>query len=443
MPAATAHRLCPECRTRTADSRCAIHGIATLATESTGTDIQPGVTIGDRYHVTRELGRGGHGIVWLAEHAYGLGQIALKVLNPADLRDEHLIRFHREAKVTAALQHPNIVRVLDFGQSEGGSLYLALEWLQGRTLEAELRAREQAATPMTETEALDLADDLLAGLGAAHAAGLVHRDLKPSNVILCSGPDGQVAKILDFGVAHIAGSDLTASQRAVGTPAYMSPEQCQDELLDGRSDLYALAVILFRCVAGHPPFRSGNDLALMWSHVHQPAPDVASAARTALSPAFADTIASALAKAVADRPHSAAAMRSALHGEQATPRLAELQPCEPPAQLALKRSRWPIALGIVVVASLALTVWQQWPRDRPAALPVPVLAQTRPPPVAATVTRAVAPLPAVVAKSAPIAQPVELAPVSVPPDPPPQRRKKPVRVPEIAHPPRYEIDDLP
>lgn len=316
MAPPTPARLCPQCRDRTEQRLCPRDGSATLAlgTPTDDQSFRPGMVVAERYRLVRELGHGGHGIVFEAEHLFGLGRVALKLLRGGEGLEVDLLRFHREARITAALVHPNTVRVLDFGQTDGGSSFLVLELLHGHTLETELRERQRQGRRFSEAEALALAEDVLAGLQAAHAHGLVHRDLKPSNLLICQGPAGQVVKILDFGIAQVAGSDLTRSRHTLGTPAYMSPEQAQDGELDGRSDLYALGVILFRCVTGRLPFKASTDLAVMWAHVHKPVPDVASAAP--VSPAFAEALASVLAKQPEDRPADADAMRRRLRGEE-------------------------------------------------------------------------------------------------------------------------------
>jgi hypothetical protein len=438
---ADSSRLCPDCRLRMAEAVCLVHGLATLRMD--GGDAPHGLVRGEvvagRYRIVQQIGAGGYGVVYLAEHLYGLGQVAIKTLRMGDARDEQVLRFHREARITAALRHPNTVRVLDFGQTESGLLYLAMEHLEGRTLESDLRDREVEGRPMVEAEALALAEDVLAGLQAAHDAGLVHRDLKPCNLFLCTSGDRTVVRILDFGIAHVSGSELTASRRAVGTPAYMSPEQCQDQAIDGRADLYALGIILFRCVSGRLPFRAESDMALLWAHVHQPAPDVLSAARAPISPTFAAVLARALAKDPNQRPASASAMHRQLQGEA----IEDAPALEPPPRRAA-RLRY---LGGSVAIACVLAAWLGAP-----ASSTPATAESSPRPVPravaapAPVAPLAAPAPASVA-AAPLAAP---APEAVIPAPRPEHagpvsaaRRIVHRGPRAVPPPRYRLEDLP
>ena len=317
--AAHPNRLCPECRQRTDAAVCPVHGIATLARPAPDAtlDIQPGDSLGGRYVLGARIGRGGFGTVHECRHTYGIGEFAVKFLAVEGIEDEDLGRFYREAKVTAALQHPNIVRVVDFGQTPAGIPFLVMERLTGETLAMRLHRLQEAGTLPSAAEVMQWATDLLLGLGIAHDAGLVHRDVKPANVFLCSGGGRTVAKLVDFGIAQGGNSAQSTTRRGRGTPAYMSPEQCTNQALDARSDLYAVGLVLFRCVAGVHAFEAAGDLAVMWQHVHQPAPDLATAARVPVSQAFAATVGRALAKLPGDRPADARAMLRGLLGEAA------------------------------------------------------------------------------------------------------------------------------
>ncbi len=310
-------RFCPSCGERMEQATCPHDGATTVERvrlDGEGAAVHAGDLIGGRYLVTGTLGRGGFGAVYAAEHTGTRQKIALKMLHAnAEGGDaEDIRRFYREAQITANLSHPNTVRVFDVGKTETGALYIAMERVHGPTLEHLLRARNAAEQWMNEAEALDIAMAVLSSLSEAHGQGLVHRDLKPGNIALTQIDGERVVKVLDFGIARQAGSSLTDAGRALGTPAYMSPEQCQAQPLDGRSDLYSLGVILFRCVAGKLPFADANPMAGMFCHASLPPPDLSSAARTPVTEAFVACVMRALAKDPSLRYESARAMRAAL-----------------------------------------------------------------------------------------------------------------------------------
>ena len=342
-------RLCPACGIRTVESACPVDGTATVQTYSynAGAVVKVGDVIADRYRVTAEIGRGGYGAVYSAEHTVTCSQVALKVMK-CDFGgpDEQTIRrFFREARVTAALSHPNTVRVFDVGQTQGGAFYLAMERLDGPSLESVLQERLDGGRTLTEVEAIDIAMPVLRALQEAHGHQLVHRDLKPANIVLADFGDGEpLVKILDFGIALTAQSSLTTSGMALGTPAYMSPEQCEAIGVDGRSDLYSLAIILFRCVSGDVPFNDRNPVAIMQAHLSSPLPPLRRLARTPLSDGFVACIERALEKERDDRYPNAAEMRRALEAVrtahwQATPFEMPAVPREHLARNSTKRSR--------------------------------------------------------------------------------------------------------
>jgi len=311
-------RYCPACGRRTNEPYCDTDGTQTLlrrAVDAEGMVVATGDLIEGRYRVTGILGRGGFGAVYSAEHTGTQQRIALKMLLPSqDGADEGEVRrFYREAQVTAKLKHPNTVRVFDVGQTAAGALFIAMEMLHGPTLEAHLRQLARAGQVMSERETVQLGIDVLRSLHEAHGQGLVHRDLKPANIMLAdSGDDDPIVKVLDFGIARAKDSSLTGAGTALGTPAYMSPEQCVGHPLDGRSDLYSLGVILYRCLVGQPPFTDKNPLTLMFQHAQAPVPDLAKTAQSPVSAGFVAAVTRALAKSRDDRFDSARAMRQAL-----------------------------------------------------------------------------------------------------------------------------------
>ncbi len=324
MVASAQNRYCPRCGLATADALCARDGTATIERSSidvTTLQVRPGDVLAARYRIVKQLGRGGYGAVFAAEHT-GTGQkMALKLLtvDPAQAGEDAQRRFFREAAITAQLRHPNTVRVHDFGQAENGVLFMALELIDGPTLAQMLREYRDRGKAMPEVVAIDMAVAVLRSLGEAHTAQLVHRDLKPANIMYASVPGEEpVVKVLDFGIVRARDSSLTASGTALGTPEYMSPEQCSGEPMDGRSDLYSLGVILFECLTGRLPFVDENALRVMMMHVQSPPPDVRLFARTALSDGLADIIAKVLAKNPLERFVDAREMRAALEAQRPT-----------------------------------------------------------------------------------------------------------------------------
>ncbi|MDB4929313.1 MAG: putative serine/threonine-protein kinase pknB, partial [Myxococcaceae bacterium] len=223
--------------------------------------------VGGKYRLGRVLGHGGMGVVYEAENTWTGRRVALKVLDPAGAADAVQVgRFMEEARVTAALRHPNIVDVLDMGQDPAdGALFIVHELLAGEDLRAML-ARE----PRLDVDrALDLLAPLLRGLAAAHAAGVVHRDVKPANLFLARSAGGAVVPtLIDFGVARDLGRDdrrqRTGTGETVGTPAYMAPEQLRgDRAVTPAADVWAVGVVLHQMLAGAPPFPADNHHVLV------------------------------------------------------------------------------------------------------------------------------------------------------------------------------------
>jgi eukaryotic-like serine/threonine-protein kinase len=210
-----------------------------------------GADVIGQYVVRRRLGSGAMGTVYLADQITIGRPAAIKVLHPHLSRDPvTAARFGVEARAASQLAHPNIVTIYNHGAMADGTLFLAMEYLAGRSLE-----QEAAGGPLPVARAAAIAAQIAAALGEAHRKGVVHRDVKPSNVMLTvRGEATDVVKVLDFGVAQIdGGGRMTATGFVCGTPRYMSPEQLRSKKLDGRSDLYSLACVLFELVTGRPP----------------------------------------------------------------------------------------------------------------------------------------------------------------------------------------------
>ena len=286
-------------------------------TESTKSTRQ--LTVGDivagRFQLTGTVGKGAMGAVFAAEHNQTGQKVALKFMIVEDAEGEEFVtRFQQEARVMAQLKSPNTVRIYDFGRTEDGSLFMAMELLTGAPLDKHIRELQRKGEAMDEAATCVLGIQMMRSLAEAHGQGLVHRDLKPGNVFLTDDGSGEtLAKVLDFGIARTSGSNLTSVGKLLGTPAYMSPEQWRGERPDARADLYAVGCILYCCVTGQAPYNAeGSPLALMRKHLMEPIPDPRVLARLPLSDGFVQVIQTALAKDPDDRFADARAMRTAL-----------------------------------------------------------------------------------------------------------------------------------
>jgi len=262
------------------------------------------VVVNGRYELGRRIGRGGMAEVFVARDKLLDRPVAVKILFAEYAKDPLFVeRFRREAMSAASLNHPNIVAVFDWGQVDT-TYYIAMEYVQGRTLADILQKHER----LTVLQACDIALDIAAALGEAHKAGVVHRDIKPANVIVSA--TGHV-KVADFGIARAIGAaveqGLTQTGAVMGTATYFSPEQAQGGQPDPRSDLYSLGVILYEMLAGVPPFTGENAIAIAYKQVH----DVPISLRTKnpeISPAFSAIVMKCLAKNPDRRYSSAAAL---------------------------------------------------------------------------------------------------------------------------------------
>jgi eukaryotic-like serine/threonine-protein kinase len=274
-------------------------------------------TIGN-YRVTRLLGEGGMGVVYLAQHPVIGRKVAIKLLHVALARDQDIVsRFFNEARAIHMIAHANIVEILDFGQTTDGQPYFIMEFLEGEAL-----SEAVARGPMTPEEVEAIGVQMCRALWAAHAKGIVHRDLKPHNVQLVPRPEGTpLVKILDFGVAKIlaspdgAQSVKTRTGSLMGTPLYMSPEQCKGAgTLDHRTDIYSLGVMLFEMLSGRPPFVAEGVGELFAKHMLEEPPPLLDFAPN--TPAhMAAAIMNALQKEPRDRFQSMDEFRKALVGE--------------------------------------------------------------------------------------------------------------------------------
>ena len=327
------------------------------------------MTLGGRYRVERELGRGGMAKVFLGTDTVLGRTVAVKVLAPQFADDDGFVqRFRREAQAAASIGHPHIVSVFDTG-SDDGVHYIVMEYVEGRTL-AEFLAGGGRILP---DRAIDIAMDVCQALEAAHARGVIHRDIKPGNIML--NPRGEV-KVTDFGIARVTTTADTVAQTAaiLGTASYLSPEQAQGQPVDARSDLYSLGCVVYEMVTGRPPFLGDSPVAVASKQVlEQPVPP--SKLNSDVTPDLDAVILRALAKNPANRYQSAEEMRADLERAKrglpvdATPLLAAgaTQVLDrPPAQATQvlppsepeRRNNWvPIAVTLVLIALLGALLW--------------------------------------------------------------------------------------
>ncbi|MGZ3459565.1 MAG: serine/threonine protein kinase, partial [Archangium sp.] len=233
----------------------------------TGSDPLIGRTLNGRFNILEPIGVGGMGRVYRAQQTLLDRVVALKVLNPhfPTSKDPGFQkRFLREASLTSKLRHPNTVTVIDYGQTDDGIFYIAMEYIQGQTLQELLKL---GTLPVEKV--IDVVRQACAGLDYASARGIIHRDIKPANIMIM--PDGTV-KIMDFGIAKSAGTGMTSTGQVLGTPNYMSPEQVKGRTLDGRSDLFSLGVVLYEMLTGERPFTGDNVTTIIYKIVNEQPP---------------------------------------------------------------------------------------------------------------------------------------------------------------------------
>jgi serine/threonine-protein kinase len=330
-----------------------------------------------QFRILQKIGSGGMGSVYKASQPSMNRMVAVKILHPKLANRRDLVsRFRREASAMSHLNHPNTVKVFNYGELEDGSLYIVMEFLEGKNLHQTVRK----GGPLPYERALPILIQVCGALDEAHRKGIIHRDLKPENIFLCTDPLGKedYAKVLDFGLAKVTEREmhpgsiiLTQEGMVFGTPEFMSPEQAQGKTLDPRSDIYSLAVILYEALTSKLPFDAKTPMEYIQHHVASKPIDLNDRVpERSFPPALAEALAKAIAKKPEDRFQTAADFALALQAIvpdatfepgtiPATPPPAgssmTTAPSPPPVTIVPAKSNTPLIIG-VAVGSLVLGI---------------------------------------------------------------------------------------
>ena len=353
-----------------------------------------GQLLADRYRILRVLGEGGMGRVYLAEHVRMGRRSAVKVMSPTLAPTPDAIsRFNREAANASSINHPNVAAIYDFGETADGTLYLAMEFIDGETLAAMIRR----VGPLPLAVAGDLIRQIADALNAAHQLGIIHRDLKPDNILITRDSNGKdQVKVVDFGIAKTArggGQTVTTIGMSIGTPEFMSPEQLAGEPLDSRSDIYSLGLVAFTMLTGQAPYPAlASKQSLVQRLTERPRTlaevkpgtawpaHVQAALDRAMSPEPVDRYARATefahdVAAGAAAPAAHVAM-SAHENARVAAANAPTVRVAAPATRAGSRNGWFVAAGVLMVVSVGALVYARKPTRAPDALPPVVRVDT-------------------------------------------------------------------
>ncbi len=409
VPSSQPERYCPTCeRSFHSGPRCPDDDTE-LVVLSSGPDPLIGRSLNERYTIVERLGAGGMGTVYVGkQHSVGR-EVAIKVVNAALVSDSDVVkRFLREAKLASRLSHPNAVSILDFGQTPDGLFFLAMELLQGRTLDKVLRLEGRVRLPRV----VRIAGQICEALQGAHKIAIVHRDLKPANVMLLEGTEGRdLIKVLDFGLAkslspNSTSTTMTMSGALLGTPAYMSPEAARGGEVDERTDLYSLGCMLYVLASGRLPFQSDNIHELLSMHTNLAPPPL-----TMVPKPVNGVIMKLLAKDPGDRFRTAASTRHALE-EAALPFLSsELETAVASTLPGRKKSMPPVRASANTIESIPpVDAPSAAPSDASVDAPVDAIAPSEPSAAVADTIAPVAFAPAVTPVNA--ATPVSTTPIA-------------------------------
>ncbi len=370
---------CPKCGVEYPDTTtlCPADGVA-LEKDA---DSLIGTTLAGKYRIDARLNEGGMGTVYRGTHVLMDKTVAIKVLRPSLAADEKIVaRFSREARAASRISHPNALSVTDFGEDESGHVFLVMEFLSGKTLKQLIR--DDGPLPLARV--VEITRQIGDALNAAHCQGVVHRDLKSDNIMLVDTMTGDHAKVLDFGIAKINEPDgavdtnLTAPNLVIGTPQYMSPEQCsQDSEIDARSDIYSFGVILYEMLVGHVPFSGDSPTMVMMKHLQEPVPSVLEE-REDLPASVARVVARAMAKVPRNRYQNVAELVEDLTiaSGMTIHRLAPVTTVETPV-----RADDPDEVTVLRAREVPLTPAPSSPRREPVMIPVQ---ESMPPPAASS-----------------------------------------------------------
>ncbi|MBK9145673.1 MAG: protein kinase [Candidatus Melainabacteria bacterium] len=265
--------------------------------------LRPGSLLLDKYLIDREIGEGGMGRVYRARDRILMRDVAIKVLSAWQDSDSAFVRFQNEARTLSRLSHPNIAKVYDFGVSPAGEPFMVIELVEGMTL-AELLDSEP---DLPLADCLELLAQVAEALASAHRSGVIHRDVKPTNVLIKEAEDGSIsARVIDFGIAKRSAGEqsLTRAGAVLGSPFYMSPEQAGAKEVTASSDIYSFGCVLFRAVAGRPPFSGATAVETLSMHLNSPPPSLRESVDFELPDELCDLVARLLAKDPRDRPES-------------------------------------------------------------------------------------------------------------------------------------------
>jgi eukaryotic-like serine/threonine-protein kinase len=386
-------RSCPRCGARYADDVrfCEVDGESLTSASADQSHALLGTVVAGRFRLKKHLGQGGMGHVYLAEHEMMRRSCAIKIMKPALARDpDSLLRFRREAENAGRLTHEHVASVYDFGNTDDGLVYLAMEYVEGESLK-QLLLREGSIPP---ARAIDIGLQIASALQAAHSLSIVHRDLKPDNIMIGTSAAGSDhVKVVDFGIARVMSSAtqaVTSTGFAIGTPDFMSPEQFLGDEVDGRADIFALGLLLYRMLTAQLPWTAADAQGVIFARLNEPRKTLAELRPEVSWPRqLQDVLDGAIAVRANDRYATATELASALarvrdawlHGRRTRRSFPTLSARQAGASLA----------GLAGVALVAFTIYRlgadeppprvQFLKSSPSDIELPLVRDSEPPPI--------------------------------------------------------------